>query len=160
MPLGLKQFMNVDYRPGEDDLVKYRAHKRRREQGAGSNAEYSSTHAPEKKEELETEALSQATRLAKARAIRRNKAKLKMGRAKAARRMANKEVLMKRARRQARTFFAKKLTKGVPKGDLTPARKAEIEKRLDSPAFKTRIDRMAFKTLKDVRKAEMERKRK
>jgi len=146
MPLGLKQFMNVEYKPGEDDQVNYNAKKRKR-----GDTEH---------EGVETEALSQATRLAKARAIRRNKAKLKMGRAKAARRMANKEVLMKRARRQARTFFAKKLTKGVPKGDLTPARKAEIEKRLDSPAFKTRIDRMAFKTLKDVRKAEMERKRK
>lgn len=145
MALGFKDFINVEYRPGEDDQVNLNAKKRKR-----GDTEH---------EAVETEALSQATRLAKARALRRNRAKLKMGKAKAKRRFANKEVLTKRARRQARTFFAKKLTKGVPKSELTPARKAEIEKRLDSPAFKTRINRMVLKTLKDVRKKEMERKR-
>lgn len=145
MPLGFKQFMNVEYKPGEDDQVNLNAKKRKR-----GDTEH---------ESVEMEALSQAQRLAKGRAMKRSRAKLAMGRKRAARRFANKEVLMKRARRLARTFFAKKLTKGVPKGELTPARRSEIEKRLDSPAFKTRIDRMAMKSLKDVRKKEMERKR-
>jgi hypothetical protein len=146
MALGFKDFMNVRYRPGEDDQVNLNAKKRKR-----GDTEH---------EAVETEALSVATRLAKSRAIRRNKQKLAMGRKRAARKFANKEVLMKRTRRQVRNMFAKKLTKGISKSELTPARKAEIEKRLDSPAFKTRIDRMALKKLKDVRKAEMERKRK
>jgi hypothetical protein len=146
MALGFKDFMNVRYRPGEDDQVNLNAKKRKR-----GDTEH---------EAVETEALSVATRLAKSRAIRRNKQKLAMGRKRAARKFANKEVLMKRTRRQVRNMFAKKLTKGIAKSELTPARKAEIEKRLDSPAFKTRIDRMALKKLKDVRKAEMERKRK
>ena len=75
MALGFKDFMTVDYRPGEDDLVKYRAHKRRRGQGAGSDAEYASTHPPEKKE-----ALTVQQRLARGRSLRRNKAKIKLGR--------------------------------------------------------------------------------
>ena len=67
--------------------------------------------------------------------------------------------MKKRARRQARTQFLKKITKGVPKGDLTISRKKEIEKRLDKPAVKTRIDRAARKLIKTVRKQEMDRKR-
>ena len=49
--------------------------------------------------------------------------------------------------------------KNISKDDLTPQRKAEIEKRLNSPAFKTRIDRMSKKMIKDVRKKEMERRK-
>ena len=53
----------------------------------------------------------------------------------------------------------KKLTKNISKDDLSPQRKAELEKRLNSPAFKNRIARISKKMIKDVRKQEMERKR-
>ena len=105
------------------------------------------------------EALSVASRLAKARSLRRNKAKVALGRARAARRFASNEVLQKRARKAAYRTFYKKITKDIPSDKLTPQRKAEIEKRLKSPAFQTRIDRMSKKLVKDVRKKEMERKR-
>ena len=46
------------------------------------------------------------------------------------------------------------------KTDLSPARKREIEKRLDKPAFKTKINRLVKRTIKDIRKKEIARKRK
>jgi uncharacterized membrane protein YheB (UPF0754 family) len=91
--------------------------------------------------------------------MKRNKARIAMARKRAERKTANMDTLKKRARRQARMQFAKKLTKGIPKSDLTVARKKEIEKRLDKPAVKNRIDRVARKLIKTVRKQEMERKR-
>jgi len=91
--------------------------------------------------------------------MRRNKAKIALGRSRAARRFASNDTLKKRARRSAYLATYKRLIKNISKDDLTPQRKAEIEKRLNSPAFKTRIDRMSKKMIKDVRKKEMERKR-
>jgi len=154
MPLGFKDFMTVDYRPGEDDLVKYRAHKRRRGQGAGTDAEYASTTPPSKQE-----ALNVAQRLARSRAFKKIKAKVKLGRARAARKMASREVLLKRARKAARKQIFNKIAKDVPKGDMTFQRRAEIEKRLDKPAMKNRINMIAKRMFKDVRAKEIARKK-
>ena len=105
------------------------------------------------------EALSVAARLKKGRDFKRNRAKVALGRSRAARKFADKKTLEKRARRSAYKAVYQKLTKNVSKDDLSPQRKAEIEKRLNSPAFKNRIARMSKKMIKDVRKKEMERKR-
>lgn len=142
----------IEYRPGEDELVNYRALRRKRTIGVGEGG-------PIGEETEVDEALSVATRLKKARDIRRNKAKIALGRARAARRFASQDVLKKRARKAAYRTFYNKITKNIPRDELTPQRKAEIEKRLNTPAFKNRIDRMAKKMIKDVRKKEMERKR-
>ena len=107
-----------------------------------------------------SEALDMKQRLARGRSARKNKAKLAMGRKRAGRRIASMKVLKKRAQRNARKQIAKRLTKGVAKTDLSPARKREIEKRLDKPAFKTKINRLVKRTIKDIRKAEIARKRK
>ena len=142
----------IEYRPGEDELINYRALRRKRTIGVGEGGPIG--------EETEVgEALSVATRLKKARDIRRNKAKIALGRARAARRFASNEVLQRRARKAAYRTFYNKITKNIPKDELSPQRKAEIEKRLKSPAFQGRIDKMARKLVKDVRKKEMERKR-
>ena len=106
------------------------------------------------------EALDMKQRLARGRAARKNKAKLAMGRKRAGRRIASMKVLKKRAQRAARKTMTKRLTKGVAKTDLSPARKKEIEKRLDKPAFKTKIGRLVKRTIKDIRKKEIARKRK
>lgn len=105
------------------------------------------------------EALSVQSRLKKGRDMRRNKAKIALGRARASRKFASNKTLQKRARRSAYKATYNKLVKNVPASELTPQRKAEIEKRLNTPAFKTRIDRMSKKMIKDVRKKEMDRKR-
>lgn len=140
----------IEYRPGEDELVNYRALRRKRTSSSGEGGPVS---------EDVSEALTTQQRLAKARAIRKNKAKLAMGRRRAARRFAGKETLEKRARRAAYKKFYNKIVKDIPRDELSPARKAEIEKRLNKPVFKDRIARMAKKMIKDVRKKEMERKR-
>lgn len=49
------------------------------------------------------------------------------------------------------------MTKGMSKGELTFARRQEIEKRLDKMG--SRIDKLAMKLLPKIRKAEMARKR-
>jgi hypothetical protein len=149
--LRFKDMMTVEYLPGEDELVNYRAYRRKRTIGVGEGGPVSESSEVE-------EALSIATRLKKARDIRRNKAKVQLGRARAARRFASMDVLERRARKAAYKLFYNRITKNVPRDELSPQRKAEIEKRLDTPAFKNRIARLARKMLKDVRKKEMERK--
>jgi hypothetical protein len=267
--LDFKDFLNVDYAPGMPDLIKKNAKKRKGDTGAGSNAEYSSTHPPRqeqmhdpialgkhspnigmgwtgkhrtvkdpgsktgrhvhvfqyteeveldevsqalghkvakarqaqasalrqkavdepdmmkafahtkaankaerkagqsynrlmKKEEVEEEideALTMSQRLQRARLMRRFASRIKIGQDRAKRRIASPEKLQKRARRQARMIIFKKLTKDIPKSELTYARRQEIEKRLDKPAVKKRIERLAKRMLPKVRKAEIERKR-
>lgn len=111
------------------------------------------------KEYVETdEALSVAQRRKKSVQMRKNKAKLNIGRKRQANKIADKKRLEKRAMRQTRNAFAKKFAKAA-KADLTPARKSEIEKRLDKPAMKARIKKIAMRKVKDVRKAELKRKR-
>ena len=109
------------------------------------------------KEFIETEALSMQARRKKAISMKKNKAKLAMGRRRQANKLADKGRLMKRAQKHARAAFAKKMTKGIPKSELTPARKAELEKRLDKLA--PRIKARAKIMLKDIRKSELARKR-
>jgi hypothetical protein len=150
MPVGFKDYMTVDYRPGEDDLTKYRAHKRRRGQGAGSDAEYASKNPPRVDEEPD-EALSMAARRKRSRDMRKNKNKLKIARARMMKRVANPERIKKRARKQAIDMIYKKLTKGIPRKDLTPAKKAELEKRINK--MKPRVNRLTRKILPQVRKA-------
>lgn len=150
--LRFKDMFTVEYRPGEDELVNYRAIRRKRTIGVGEGGPIGESTEVD-------EALSVATRLKKARDIRRNKAKIALGRARAARRFASMDVLQRRARKAAYKTFYNKITKNIPRDELSPQRKAEIEKRLNTPAFKNRIERMAKKMIKDVRKKEMERKR-
>ena len=106
------------------------------------------------------EALDMKQRLARGRSARKNKSKLAMGRKKAGRRIASMKVLKKRARRAARKTLTKRLTKGIAKSDLSVSRKREIEKRLDKPAFKIKANRLVKRTIKDIRKKEIARKRK
>lgn len=105
------------------------------------------------------EALSVSQRLARKRQFQRIKSKVKLGRERAKRRIASKDKLMLRARKQARNVILKKLTKDIPKGELTYARRQELEKRLEKPAIKARIDRMAKKAFPKVRQAELAKKR-
>jgi len=179
--LSFKHFYTVEHRPGEDEHVNYRAHRRRH---IGESAECEcedckcdpcecgdwrepmgpqggghSTGKAEKLGEAINEAWSVAARLKQGRNARRNKAKAKLGRVRASRRFASPEKLKQRARRSAYKLFYNKITKGIPKGDLSPQRKSEIEARLQKPAFKGRIEKMGRKLVKDVRKAEMARKR-
>lgn len=140
-PLGFKQFVSTDTTMSGDDELAYQAQKRRRHIPTGNTGE----------------AVDMQTRRKMARAMKKNKAKIAMGRKRAARKIANQEVLMKRSRKAARNAFAKKITKNLSKSDLTYARRQEIEKRLDK--MKPKIDKLARKLLPQMRKKELERKR-
>jgi len=105
------------------------------------------------------EALNLQQRMKRSRLMKRMKTRIKIGRERAKRKMAPKDKLEKRAMRQARNQIAKKLTRGIPKAELSFARKQEIEKRLDKPMLKQRIKRIAKRIFKDVRKKEVQRKK-
>ena len=111
-----------------------------------------------KKEDVD-EALTMTQRMKKSRLMKRLKSRIKIGRDRARRKMAKKDTLEKRSMRQARNQIASKLTRGIPKRELSFARKQEIEKRLDKPALKQRIKRLAKRLFKDVRKKEVQRKK-
>lgn len=143
-PLSFKDMINVEYRPGEDELTNYRAQRKKRT--------YSGN------EDLETEALTMQQRLARKRMIKRLQPKIKLGRERAKRRMATKGKLETRAMKQARTTIFKKLSKKA-KGELGYAAREKIEKRMQSPAIQRRIKVLAKRLFKDVRKKEVERKK-
>ena len=105
-----------------------------------------------------TEALTMQQRLARARSLKKNKAKIAIGRKKLARKIADMETLKKRARKQARNLLLKKITKDIPKGELSFARRQSIEKQLDKK--KAVVDKIAKKLLPKVRQAEIQKKKK
>ena len=105
-----------------------------------------------------TEALTMQQGLARARSLKKNKAKIAIGRKKLARKIADMETLKKRARKQARNLLLKKITKDIPKGELSFARRQSIEKQLDKK--KAVVDKIAKKLLPKVRQAEIQKKKK
>ena len=155
--LSFKDFMLVDYRPGEDELTKYRAHKRRRGQGAGTDAEYASTNPPNKET---SEELSIQGRRKLARSMKRRKTRLKMARKRAQKRLATRATLAKRARRGARSTFADKLAgKGMKKSEVSVAKKKQIEKRLKQGGWQQRIKILQRRMMPQKRRQEIQRKR-
>lgn len=91
--------------------------------------------------------------------MKRRKSQLKRSRERAKKRMATKDVLKKRARRQSRGAAAKILTKGKAKSDLSVAMKKSIEKRLSQGGWQQRINVLQKRLMPKVRKQEVGRKR-
>lgn len=142
-PLGFKDFINVDYAPGQDNLIKYNAVKRKR--------------GVHKEESIKSEAnLSISQRRARAIRMKRLSPRIKIARQRALKRTANMQTIQKRANKQARNFLFQRISKGKSRDELAPARRQEIEKRLDK--LKPAIDRYARKILPSVRKQEIDRK--
>jgi len=103
------------------------------------------------------EALSMQQRMARSRAFKKNKAKIAIGRKRAAKKIASLDVLKKRARKAAREVLLKKITKDIPKSELSLSKRQSIEKQLDKK--KAVIDKLARKMIPQVRKKELERKK-
>jgi hypothetical protein len=141
-----KDYIVVDYRPGEDDYTKYRAQKSKR----GAN----DTSGVVTEDEV-LEALSTQQRIKLKQALRRNKARIQLGRKKAARRIASAEVLKKRANRRARMILLKKLLKGKSKADLPYSTRASYEKMVNKR--QTAVNRIAKKLLPMVRKQDRQK---
>lgn len=146
--VSFKDFTPVDYMPGEDELIKRQAKKRKMDTPTGNTGE---------SVEPTDEALTMAQRRKKARTMKKYQSRLKVGQKKARAKIASSKVLAKRAQKAARRAMAKKLTQGISKRDLTPSRKREIEARLDK--MKGRVNRLAKKLLPGLRRSEMGKKR-
>ena len=160
----------VDYKPGSDSQSKRNSVKRKK-----ADVEHEATEkdgpcwkkykmigtkkkngktvpncVPESTEEPISEVLNVAQRRKRAIIARRNKAKMKRGRVRMAQRIADKKRLNNRSRRQAKSDLVKKLTKGTSKADLSPQRKAEMERRLKK--MDARVTRTQKRILPNVRK--------
>ena len=103
------------------------------------------------------EALSIQQRMARSRAFKKNKAKIAIGRKRAAKKIASLDVLKKRARKAAREVLLKKITKDIPKSELSLSKRQSIEKQLDKK--KAVIDKLSRKLIPQIRKKELERKK-
>mgnify|MGYP001594060038 CR=1 FL=1 len=108
--------------------------------------------------EVETEALNMQQRMARKKLAIKNKAKMALGRKRAARKVASMDVLKKRAVKAARNKIALKITKGIPTSQLSMSRKMDIEKKLAKKGAV--IQKVAKKLLPGIRKKEMAKKQK
>jgi len=154
-PLSFKDMYVVEYRPGEDELVNYRAMRRKRTLSVGEGGPIGESVNPDEVDE----ALTLQQRQKRSRIMKRLKSRIKIGRERQKRKMADKGRLQKRAVKQARNQLVKKITKGKSKKDLSFARRQEIEKRLEKPAMKKRIERLAKRMFPSIRRAEVQRKK-
>ena len=140
-PLSFKDFLTVDYSGGYDEYIAYQMKKRKR--------------LPQTEETDQLEALSMQGRRALARAMKRNKAKIKMGRKRASQKTATQDKIVSRAQRQARNLLFKKITKGMSRSELSPARRKEIEKKVAKMSGK--VAAMSRKLIPQVRQADRKR---
>lgn len=136
-PLSFKDFMVVDYTPGQPDLVSYQAMKRKRGRIG---------------EELDV-----AQRRKMSVRMKRLAPRIKIARDKAMRRTANMSTIKKRTERMVRNAYFKKLSRGKSREEVPVSRRKEIEKRLDR--FKPIIKRVVKRSLPKTRKIERDRKR-
>ena len=143
--LSFKDFLTVDYTPDEPEQTSWNAKKR---------------HRGVVGEETETtdEALDFSQRRARARSMKKNKAKIAMGRRRAAKKPASMDRIKNRARRQAIMTLFKKFSKGKSRADVPAVKRQEIEKRIEKA--KGKVDRIQRKILPNVRKQEKERRQK
>ena len=150
--LSFKDFMTVDYTPGMGEYISYQAQKRRR----GHYDTFGDSYDPEG--EVLSEALSHAQRIKASLRMKKMAKRIKIARDRAMRRTPTADVIKKRANRQARRDMFKKITRGMDKGDVSYAKRADIEKRLKR--MQPRIQRMATKLIPQIRKADRDRKNK
>jgi hypothetical protein len=153
-PLNFKDFLTVDYTPGMGGQISKNAKKRKQDTATGNNAESKDPFWAEDSEQ--NEVLSFQGRRALARAMKRNKSRLKMSRKRAMQKSATKDTLMKRATKQARNQLFKKFSQDAGRGDLTPQRRGEIEKRVKKMG--SRVTAIARKLLPSVRQSDKDRK--
>ena len=109
----------------------------------------------ERKDDLD-EVLSRAQRIKAGQRMKRMSKRIAMAKKRAMKRAPTMDVLKKRANKQARNQMIKKWTRGQDKGEISMARRAELEKRLKKA--KSKIDRNAMRMLPQLRKLDRERR--
>ena len=160
--LSFKDFMTVDYTPGMGEYISYQAQKRKRGHydtyGDSYDAEedHGGQSLSEDTDADVDEALSHAQRIKAGLRMKKMSKRIKIARDRAMKRTPTMDVFKKRAMKQARRGMFSKLTRGQSKGDVSFAKRADIEKRLDR--MKPRLQRMAQKLIPIVRKQDRDRK--
>jgi len=102
------------------------------------------------------EVMDRTARIKASQRMKRMSKRIQMAKKRALKRAPSSDVVKSRAQRQARNQMMTKYTKGVPKSDLSIARRAELEKRLKKQ--KGRVDKMAKKLIPTIRKQDRERR--
>ena len=104
--------------------------------------------------EFEEALTAQQRQKAKA-TFRKNKAKIMLGRKKAAKKLASPEKLKAKAEKAARNLLIKKILKDKGKDELSFAARAALEKKLDKK--KGAIKKIAKKLLPKIKAADREK---
>ena len=102
------------------------------------------------------EVMDRTARLKASQRMKRMSKRIQMAKKRALKRAPSTDVIKSRAQRQARNQMMTKYSKGVPKSELSPARRAEIEKRMHK--MKGRVEKMAKKLIPTIRKQDRERR--
>ena len=77
------------------------------------------------------EAMTMAQRMKAKATFRKNRAKIKLGRKKAAKKLASPEKLKGRAEKKARNILMNKILRGKTKNDLSYAARSDLERKLE-----------------------------
>ncbi len=109
------------------------------------------------KEHTQLEALTPAQRMKAKINFKKNRAKIMLGRKKAAKKLASPQQLKTRAHNQARKVLLNKLLKGRPKDSLSFAQKHEVEVKLAKK--KAAINKIAKKLLPKIKAADRAKKK-
>lgn len=147
--LSFKDFVVIDYLPGTGEYINYQAHKRHKDTHSVGGPMGESV-------DVETEALSHSQRIKMGQRMKRMAKRIAIARKRALKRTPTADVVKKRATKSARKMMLKKMTKGMEKGELSFARRADLEKRLDRMG--PRIQRIAKKLAPEIRKRDRDRK--
>jgi len=102
-----------------------------------------------------SEAMTMAQRMKMKQAFKRNRAKIMLGRKKAAKKLASPEKLKIRANKQAREILIKKILKDKNKADLSFSGRQALEKKIDKK--KAAIAKIAKKLLPGIRLKDREK---
>ena len=112
--------------------------------------------------ELLTEKMSDSEKIRlskkKARTLKRIKHKLKRGKRLASKRVANREKLMQRSRREARNLIMKKLSGGKDVKSMSIAARVRLQSRAEK--YKGKIDKLSKRLVKGALKKELARVKK
>ena len=147
--LSFKDFVVVDYMPGMGQYINYQANKRHKDTHSVGGPMGESV-------DVETEALSHSQRIKMGQRMKRMSKRIAIARKRAMKRTPTADVVKKRSMKSARKLLLKKMTKGMDKGELSFARRADLEKRLQRMG--PRIQRIAKKLAPEIRKRDRDRK--
>ena len=141
--LSFSDFVTVDYAQLDDELAAYR--RKRLKNGA----------MHEEVEEVD-EIMTNSQRVKAGQRMKRMGKRIQMAKKRALRKAPSMDVLKKRATKQARSDFVKKLSKGKSKSDMSMGQRAAIEKRMAKA--KSKLDRQAKKLVPQMRLRDKERR--